>query len=105
MIAFYRVANGPTYRAARWKTTGTGSVAADLTWAFFFHFQSTSSRQTWMCLPFSLHTALNYAFLGTVDMKDELCLQSTHASGLSQSLYANSKMEQSLRYETHICLR
>lgn len=92
MTIFYRVANGPTYKAAHWKTTGTGSDTADLKWAFFSHFLSTTSRQTCMFLSFSLITALNYAFLGTIDMEDGLCLQ-THPSGLPQSLRWNKVWE------------
>lgn len=88
-----------------WKTSGTANDAADWKWAFFFHFLSTTARQTWMFSYFSLHTALNYAFLGTVDMKDVLCLHSKCASGVSQSLCMNAKMEQSQQCETHICLR
>lgn len=49
--------------------------------------------------------SIKWCILTYGDIKDGLCLQSTWASGLSQSLYVNSKMEPNPRCETHICLR
>lgn len=49
--------------------------------------------------------SIKCCILRHVDMKDGLCLQSTYASGLSQSLYVNSKVEPNPRCEIHICLR
>lgn len=82
---------------------GKGSNTADLKWAFSLSKYNFKTNMDGFVL--LLVYSIKCCILRYVDMKDGLCLQTTYASGLSQSLYVNSKMEPNPRCETHICLR